>query len=93
MSRMTKETLRQIIDGVDADPLAGMGAFTKKDLLIDRLLAHWNTVGPRDAQQSTSPKSILSDASKDVPVNKPEMQVQPPGIGGIPAPRLTTASG
>ena len=40
---MTKESLRAIIDGVEYDPLAGMGCYTKKELLIDRLLAHCRT--------------------------------------------------
>lgn len=40
---MTKESIRAIIDSVEYDPLAGMGCYTKKDLLIDRLLAHCRT--------------------------------------------------
>src|SRR5262249_10899841 len=40
---MTKESIRAIIDSVEFDPLAGMGCFTKKDLLVDRLLAHCRT--------------------------------------------------
>lgn len=43
---MTKESLRAIIDSVEYDPLAGMGVYTKKDLLIDRLLAHCRTATP-----------------------------------------------
>ena len=39
-SAMTKESVRAIIDGVENDPLAGLGCFTKKDILIDRILAH-----------------------------------------------------
>lgn len=48
---MTKTTLEQIIAQVEGDPLAGQGSFTKRDILIDRLLAHWNTCGggrPKD---------------------------------------------
>jgi|APDOM4702015159_1054818.scaffolds.fasta_scaffold920849_1 hypothetical protein len=37
---MTKESVRALIDGVENDPLAGLGCFTKKDILIDRILAH-----------------------------------------------------
>jgi len=84
MSRMTKETIRQIIDGVDADSLAGMGAFTKKDILIDRLLAHWNTVGPRDAQQPTEPKPLLTQPDTTARFVAPT-SIARPGTGGVAA--------
>lgn len=42
---MTKATLEQLIAQVENDPLAGQGSLSKRDLLIDRLLAHWNTCG------------------------------------------------
>ena len=49
-STVTKESIRAIIDGVENDPLSGMGCYTKKEILIDRLLAHC-----RSAQQVVGP--------------------------------------
>ena len=37
---LTKATLEQIFVQVDADPLAGRGHLTKREILIDRILAH-----------------------------------------------------
>jgi hypothetical protein len=47
---VTKESIRAIIDGVENDPLAGVGCYTKKEILIDRLLAHC-----RSSQQAAAP--------------------------------------
>jgi hypothetical protein len=58
---MTKESVRAIIDGVENDPLAGLGCFSKKDILIDRILAHARTTQP--AQLGASPRAILTDPS------------------------------
>ena len=49
-STVTKESIRAIIDGVENDPLAGVGCYTKKEILIDRLLAHC-----RSSQQAVAP--------------------------------------
>jgi hypothetical protein len=43
---MSKESVRAIIDGVENDPLAGLGCYTKKDILIDRILAHARVASP-----------------------------------------------
>lgn len=59
VSAMTKESVRAIIDGVENDPLAGLGCFTKKDILIDRILAHARVAQP--AGQPTAPRSILTE--------------------------------
>jgi hypothetical protein len=37
---LTKATLEQIFVQVDADPLAGRGHLTKREILVDRILAH-----------------------------------------------------
>jgi hypothetical protein len=37
---LTKTSLEQIFIQVDADPLAGRGHLTKREILIDRILAH-----------------------------------------------------
>jgi hypothetical protein len=58
---MTKESLGQIIAQVENDPLAGAGAISKRDLLIDRLLAHWNTVQPRDSSPAPAPRPLLTE--------------------------------
>ena len=39
-NEITKGTLNAIWDNVDKDPLAGLGDISKRDLLIDRILAH-----------------------------------------------------
>lgn len=62
---MTKESLLQIIIQVDADPLAGMGSISKRDLLVDRLLAHFNTVEPRQTM-TTIARPIITEVAGDV---------------------------
>lgn len=51
--RLNKQQLEQIIDQVNADPLAGRGYLKKKEIVIDRILAHLQTVeiGPAPAAQ------------------------------------------
>ena len=39
MNTLTKATLEQILVQVDADPLAGRGHLTKREILVDRILA------------------------------------------------------
>lgn len=56
---MTKETVRALIDGVENDPLAGLGCFSKKELLIDRILAHSRATQP--ASPVATPRQILSE--------------------------------
>lgn len=43
---ITKETLLEIIKNVENDPLAGLGSLSKRDILIDRLLAHIRVTQP-----------------------------------------------
>ena len=67
---ITKESIRAIVDGVENDPLAGMGWYTKKDILVDRILAHCraalHVAGP-----SATPRPIVTEA---VPAGgKPDM--------------------
>jgi hypothetical protein len=59
---MTKESLRAIIDSIEYDPLAGMGVYTKKDLLIDRLLAHCKTA-THVAAPAAPPALILTEVA------------------------------
>lgn len=56
---MTKESVRAIIDAVENDPLAGLGCFSKKDILIDRILAHARTAQP--VAQTATPRAVLTD--------------------------------
>jgi hypothetical protein len=56
---MTKESVRAIIDGVENDPLAGLGCFSKKDILIDRILAHARVAQP--ATQVSAPRAVLTE--------------------------------
>ncbi|NOT42722.1 MAG: hypothetical protein HOP13_19770 [Alphaproteobacteria bacterium] len=56
---MTKESVRALIDGVENDPLAGLGCFTKKDILIDRILAHARVSQP--VAQTATPRTVLSE--------------------------------
>ena len=39
-SPLTRQTLEQMFIQVDSDPLAGKGCLSKKDILIDRIIAH-----------------------------------------------------
>ena len=57
---ITKESIRAIIDGVENDPLAGMGCYTKKEILIDRLLAHCRA-SPQIASPLAAPRPILTE--------------------------------
>jgi hypothetical protein len=56
---MTKESIRAIIDGVENDPLAGLGCYTKKDLLVDRILALSRSAQPTPV--TAPPRPILSE--------------------------------
>lgn len=77
MARLTHDTIRRIIEEIDADPLAGMGKYSKKDLLVDRLYAHFNTVEPRSAEQPTTPRPLMHEPLKLEP--KHELPpIQPP---------------
>jgi hypothetical protein len=38
---MTADSIAKIIDEVNGDPLIGLGTMSKKQHLVDRLLAHW----------------------------------------------------
>jgi hypothetical protein len=58
---MTKESIRALIDGVENDPLAGLGCYSKKDLLIDRILAHSRATQP--ASPIATPRPILTEPS------------------------------
>jgi hypothetical protein len=58
---MTKESVRALIDGVENDPLAGLGCFSKKDLLVDRILAHSRLAQP--VAQSAAPRPVLTEPS------------------------------
>ena len=58
--KLSKQQLEQIFTQVNADPLAGKGHLSKREILIDRILAHVQTVevGPPPVAQP-----ILSDDS------------------------------
>ncbi|MBP6011694.1 MAG: hypothetical protein KBA31_05655 [Alphaproteobacteria bacterium] len=58
---MTKESVRALIDAVENDPLAGLGCFSKKDLLIDRILAHSRVTQP--GSTPATPRPILNEPS------------------------------
>lgn len=58
-SMMTKESVRALIDGVENDPLAGLGCFSKKDLLVDRILAHSRATQPLTA--TAAPRPVLTE--------------------------------
>ena len=61
---MTKESVRAIIDAVENDPLAGLGCYTKKDLLVDRFLAHSRATMPSSVPLS-SPRPVLTEPSRN----------------------------
>jgi len=43
MAALTKTSLEQMIIQIEADPLAGKGHLSKREILIDRILAHVQT--------------------------------------------------
>ena len=61
---LTKQTLEQIIVHVDNDPLAGRGSLTKRDILVDRILAHVNSCVINSTP--VQPRPILHNESQDV---------------------------
>lgn len=96
MARLTHDTIRRIIEEIDADPLAGMGKYSKKDLLVDRLYAHFNTVEPRSAEQPTTPRPLMHEPLKLEPKN--ELPPVPPTSPPVPPPapqrsRMEVAAG
>jgi hypothetical protein len=56
---MTKESVRALIDGVENDPLAGLGCFSKKDILIDRILAHARVT--HSVPANGTPRAVLTE--------------------------------
>jgi hypothetical protein len=48
-----------LIDGVENDPLAGLGCYSKKDLLVDRILAHSRATQPMTT--SVAPRPVLTE--------------------------------
>ena len=55
---LTKTTLEQMFVQVDNDPLAGRGHLTKRELLIDRIIAHVSTTQALPAQP---PRPIITE--------------------------------
>jgi len=62
-STMTKESVRAIIDAIENDPLAGLGCYSKKDLLVDRILAHSRATQPMSPV--TTPRPVLTEPSNE----------------------------
>jgi hypothetical protein len=56
---MTRESVRALIDAVENDPLAGLGCYSKKDLLVDRILAHSRATQP--SLPTTPTRPILTE--------------------------------
>ena len=57
-SPITKEALLDIIEQVEQDPCAGLGSLSKKEILVDRLLAHIRITSP---PQQIEHKPLLSE--------------------------------
>lgn len=60
---MTKESVRALIEGVENDPLAGLGCYSKKDLLVDRILAHCRVAQPMTP--AAPPRPALTEPNAD----------------------------
>lgn len=56
---MTRESVRALIDAVENDPLAGLGCYSKKDLLVDRFLAHSRATQP--STPAVAPRPMLTE--------------------------------
>lgn len=63
---LTKSTLEQIFIQVDADPLAGRGHLTKREILIDRILAHVRACAVEKAP--ATPRPILEGETVPAPL-------------------------
>ena len=63
-TQLTKATLEQIFIQVDADPLAGRGHLSKREILIDRILAHVRSCVVDKAP--TNPRPILENEQADI---------------------------
>ena len=61
---LTKDSLLQMFAHVDADPLAGRGHLTKREILIDRILAHVRSCVVDKAP--ANPRPILENEAQDV---------------------------
>lgn len=61
---LNKQTLEQIFVQVDCDPLAGRGHYTKREILIDRILAHVRSCAVDKAPATVRP--ILDNEEADV---------------------------
>lgn len=63
-TQLTKATLEQIFVQVDADPLAGRGHLSKREILIDRILAHVRSCVVEKAP--ANPRPILENEQSDI---------------------------
>lgn len=54
--KITATIIEQAIDEIDDDPTAGLGSFTKRQLLVDRLLRIFNTA--ESSEVTTSKRAV-----------------------------------
>ena len=65
---ITPELIRSIIDEIEADPYAGLGAISKKAMLVDRLCALFRMHDCLARKVPvTVPRPILSEPSQEAP--------------------------
>jgi hypothetical protein len=64
-SPLTRETLTQMFIQVDSDPLAGKGCLSKRDILIDRIIAHCRVAVIQPAPVEAAPLLLeIKDGAK-----------------------------
>ena len=57
---LTRQTLEQMFIQVDSDPLAGKGCLSKRDILIDRIIAHCRVAVIQPAPSDPAPLLLES---------------------------------
>lgn len=63
ISDMTPEAVISIIESVDRDPLAGLGKYSKREILADRIAAQWKICAAQlKGIPARDPKAVITEA-------------------------------
>jgi hypothetical protein len=69
--KITAQILEQAIDELDNDPTAGLGAFTKRQLLVDKLLRIFNAAEPSEVAALNKTAAPLLGEARRVAARQP----------------------
>lgn len=64
--RITAKHIEQCIDEVESDPTAGLGLFTKRQILVDKLMRTFNTAEPSEVAAAGKVAAALMTAPRQV---------------------------